>query len=134
MALGIVTAARNDMATALLAKIDAGVGPGRLQIYDGTRPATGGTATTLLAELTLSDPAGTVASGELTFSVITSDDTANATGTATWARIVDSDGNFVVDASVTVTGGGGDVQINSTSVSVGQQVICTSAKITIGGA
>lgn len=134
MALGIVTAARNDMATALLAKIDAGAGPGRLQIYSGTRPATGGAATTLLAELTLSDPAGTVANGELTFSAVTADNQANATGVATWARIVDSTGAFVVDASVTVTGGGGDVEINSTSISIGQQVICTSAMITIGGA
>jgi len=134
MTLGIVTAARNDMASALLAKIDAGAGPGRLQIYNGTRPATGGAATTLLAELTLSDPAGTVANGELTFSAVTADNQADATGTATWARIVDSTGAFVIDASVTVTGGGGDVEINSTAISIGQQVICTSAKITIGGA
>lgn len=134
MALGISTGARNDMATALLAQIDSGSGPGRLQLYNGARPATGGAATTLLAELTLSDPAGTVANGTLTFSAITADNSANASGTVTWARIVTSAGTFVADGSVTVTGGGGDVQINATSISAGQQVVCTSAVITIGGA
>ena len=59
---------------------------------------------------------------------------ADATGTATWARIVDSAGNAVVDASVTATGGGGDIQINSTAISIGQKVSCSSAAIVVGGA
>lgn len=134
MAVGIVTATRSAMATQILNALDANAAAGKLRLYDGTRPATGGAATTLLAELTLAHPAGTVTDGVLTFGPITSDDQADATGTVTWARLVDGAGAFVMDLDVTVTGGGGEVQINSTSISAGQQIIAPSATVTIGGA
>lgn len=114
--------------------IDGGAGPGLLRVYDGTRPATGGSATTLLAELTLSDPCATVSGTTLTFSSITADASANATGTATWGRIVTSAGTFCVDVSVSATGGGGEFQLSSTSITAGQQVTCTSGTITAGNA
>ena len=57
---------------------------GYLRIYDGSRPSTGGTATTLLAELTCGTPfAAGAASGVLTLGAITQDASANATGTGT---------------------------------------------------
>lgn len=131
MALGFATALRNARLDQITAKIDAGVGAGLLRIYDGTRPATGGAATTLLAELTFSDPsAAAAAAGVLTFSAITKDSSANAPGTATWARIVDSAGTFVMDCSVGTSGA--DINLNSTSISVGQEVSITSATITEG--
>ena len=61
-----------------------------LRIYDGTRPATGGAATTLLAELTCNATFAPAASGVLTLNAITQDSSANA-GTATWFRIVKAD-------------------------------------------
>ena len=68
-----------------------------LRIYDGTQPARGGTATTLLAELTCNATFAPAASGGvLTLNAITQDSSANATGTATWFRIVKSDGNTVI--------------------------------------
>jgi hypothetical protein len=131
MALGFVTALRNARADQITAKMDAGSGPGKLRIYDGSRPATGGSATTLLAELTLSDPsAGAAAGGVLTLNAITPDASANATGTATWARIVDSDGNFVTDMSVGTAGA--DVNLNTTSIVAGAAVSVTSAVLTEG--
>ena len=48
MALGYLVALRNNQLDEIPALIDAGVGAGKLKIYDGVRPATGGTATTLL--------------------------------------------------------------------------------------
>lgn len=135
MAVGLVTATRNARLDLIKTAIDAGAGPGLLRIYDGSRPATGGTATTLLAELTFSDPSAAAASsGVLTFSAITADSSANATGTATWARVVDSTGAFVFDMSVTASGGGGDLQLNSTSITSGQNVSCSSATLTEGNA
>lgn len=135
MTVGIVTATRNARLDLIKTAIDAGAGAGLLRIYDGTRPATGGTATTLLAELTFSDPSAAAASsGVLTFSAITADSSANATGTATWARVVDSTGAFVLDMSVTASGGGGDLQLNSTSITSGQNVSCSSATLTEGNA
>jgi hypothetical protein len=135
MALGYAAGLRNNQLAEITALIDAGAGAGLFRIYDGTRPATGGAATNLLAELTFSDPsAGAPSGGVLTFSAIADDTSANATGTATWFRIVDSTGAFVMDGSVTATGGGGDLELNTTSIVAGGTVSITSATITAGNA
>jgi len=101
-----------------------------LRIYDGTRPATGGTATTLLAELTCNATfAPGAATGVLTLNAITQDTSANATGTATWARIVQSDGTtHVLDCSVGTSGA--DINLNSVAISSGAAVSVTSATVT----
>jgi hypothetical protein len=115
MALAYSVAARN----AMLDEITAAVGAsGLLRIYDGSRPATGGTATTLLAELTLN--------------AITSDSSANATGTATWFRIVTSGGTHVIDGNVGTSGS--DLNLNTTSIVSGAAVAVTSFTITGGNA
>lgn len=132
MTLGLATALRSTRATDIATAIDAGAGAGLLRIYDGVRPSTGGTATTLLAELTLSDPCGSVTSGVLTFSAITQDSSANATGTATWFRIVTSAGAFVLDGSVGTSGA--DLNLISTSVTTGQPVQVASLVFTEGNA
>lgn len=130
MALGFATTLRTARASQIVAAIDAGAGAGKLRLYNGTRPATGGAVTTLLAELTFSDPCGTVTSGVLTFSDIASDASADNTGTATWFRIVDSTGAFVLDGTITVTGGGGDITMTSTSIQAGVTVDGTSLVFT----
>jgi len=132
MAIGLSTTARNARLTALITAIDAGSGPGVLSIYSGTRPATGGTATTLLAELTLSDPCGTVSGGVLTFNAITQDSSANASGTASWARIADSDAAFVLDLGVGTAGSGMEIILNTTTIVAGGPVGMTSASLTEG--
>ena len=130
MALGFATTLRTARASQIVAAIDAGAGAGKLRLYNGTRPATGGAVTTLLAELTFSDPCGTVTNGVLTFNSITSDASADNTGTATWFRIVDSTGAFVLDGTITVTGGGGDITMTSTSIQAGVTVDATSLVFT----
>jgi len=132
MAIGLSTTARNARLTAMITAIDAGSGPGVLSIYSGTRPATGGTATTLLAELTLSDPCGTVSGGVLTFNAITQDSSANASGTASWARIADSDATFVLDLGVGTAGSGMEIILNTTTIVAGGPVGMTSASLTEG--
>lgn len=133
MTLGIVTAARNAQLDDIRTRQDAGAGASLLRIYDGTRPATGGAATTLLAELTFSDPvAGAASGGVLTYSAITQDASANATGTATWCRVVDSTGAFVFDGSVGTSGQ--DYNLNTVSITAGVVVTCTSATLTAGNA
>lgn len=104
-----------------------------LRIYDGTRPATGGTATTLLAELTCNATFAPAASGGvLTLNAITQDSSANATGTATWFRITTSGGTFVLDGSVGTTGS--DLNLTTTSIVATQPVSVTSFTITEGNA
>jgi len=133
MAIAYSTALRNARLNQVTASVDAGSGAGLLRIYDGTRPATGGTATTLLAELTFSDPSfGAASGGVLTASAITQDAAANATGTATWFRVVDSAGTFVMDGNVGTSGS--DLNLNSTSISTGVAVSVTSFVLTEGNA
>lgn len=62
MALAFATTLRNAMLDEIKTALDAGAGAALIRIYDGTRPATGGTATTLLAELTCTDPSAGAAS------------------------------------------------------------------------
>lgn len=133
MTIGLATSLRNTRLDAIKTAIDAGGAAGKLRVYDGTRPATGGTATTLLAELTFSFPsAAAAASGVLTFSAITADASADATGTATWCRMVTSAAAFVADGSVGTSGA--DYNLNTTSIVLGVQVSCTSAVLTEGNA
>jgi hypothetical protein len=103
-----------------------------LRIYSGTRPATGGTATTLLAELTCGTPfAAAAVNGVLTLGAITQDSSANATGTATWFRIVQSDGTtFVLDGDVGTSGS--DLNLTTTSIVATQPVSISSFTITEG--
>lgn len=102
-----------------------------LRIYDGTRPATGGTATTLLAELTCGTPFAAAASGGvLTLGSITQDPSANVSGTATWFRIVTSGGTFVADGNVGTSGS--DLNLTTTTIVSGQPVSVTSFVLTEG--
>lgn len=129
MALAYSTAIRN----AMLDAITTGAGANALlRIYDGTRPATGGTATTLLAELTCNATFAPSASGAvLTLNSITQDSSANASGTATWFRIVKSDGTtHVMDGNVGTSGS--DLNLTTTSIVATQPVSVTSFVITEG--
>lgn len=131
MTLGLATGLRNNRLDEIKTSLDAGGAAGFLRVYDGTRPATGGAATTLLAELTFSYPsAGAASGGTLTLSAITADASANATGTATWCRMVTSAGVFVLDGSVSTSGA--DYNLNTVSITIGTQVSCTSAVLTEG--
>lgn len=133
MTVAYIAALRNTRLNAVTSQIDAGSGAGKLRIYNGTRPATGGTATTLLAELTFSDPSFPAASaGAMTANAITQDSSADNTGTATWARIVDSDNNFVMDMDVGTSGS--DLNLSTVSIVAAAAVQVTSCVITAGNA
>lgn len=129
MALAFSSAVRNAMLDAITSQT---AGSAFLRIYDGTRPATGGTATTLLAELTCNATFAPAASGGvLTLNAITQDSSANATGVATWFRIVKSDGTtHILDGNVGTSGS--DLNLNTTSIVTGAAVSVTSFTITAG--
>lgn len=130
MALGLSTAARNAMLDAITTAVGAS---GLLRIYDGSRPATGGSATTLLAQLTCNSTfAPAASSGVLTLNAITADSSADATGTATWFRITTSGGTAVIDGNVGTSGS--DLNFNTTSIVAGANVSVSSFTITAGNA
>lgn len=127
MTTGYSTTLRN----AQLDAITTAVGnAGKLQIYDGTRPATGGTATTKLAEFTLGSPFAAAASSATLSPTLPSNVTGLAAGTATWFRITTSGGTAVIDGSVGTSGA--DLNLNTTTISVGVTVSITGFTINRG--
>lgn len=131
MALGYHVTLRNNQLDQITTRAGASA---LFRIYDGSRPATGGAATTLLAELVMNATfAPGAASGVLTLNAIAADASANATGTATWFRIVQSDGTtHVMDGSAGTAGT--DLVLNTASIVTGANVSISSATITAGNA
>ena len=120
--------------TAINNAINGGAGDGTIKFYNAPMPALtsdGITTQTLLGTCAGADPAGVEAGGTLTFSAIDNDVSADATGTAAWVRIADSTGTVVMDLDVTVTGGGGYVQMASTSITAGGPIAFSSFTITM---
>lgn len=126
-------AVRDAMLQVVADAIDAGSpSPGLIRIYDGTAPDPPGsdvTTQTLLAELTCSIPCGTVANGVLTLAAIAEEDNAPATGTASWARIVDGAGAWVADLDVGVAGSGAAIVLNAVEIYQGGIVRITQATL-----
>jgi hypothetical protein len=92
---------RNTELNALAALANSGY----IRIYDGSQPATPETAVstqTLLAELRFGATAfGSAATGVITANSITDDSDVNASGTASWFRVLESNGTTVLwDGSV----------------------------------
>ena len=131
MALAYIESLRHTMLDAITTQAGASA---KLRIYDGSRPATGGAATTLLAELVCNATFAPGASGGvLTLNAIADDSSADATGTATWFRIVQSDGTtHVLDGDVGTSGS--DLNLNSVAITAGGTVSITSFTITEGNA
>lgn len=130
MPIYLTNAAANGMADDLSDELDNGY----LRIYDGTRAATADTAIgaqVLLAELRFNATAsGAAVAGVLTMNAITTDASANATGTATWFRALKSDGTTaVLDGSVGTSGQ--DLNMNSVALQSGAAVSITSLTITM---
>lgn len=121
----LTNAAASAAADAVVDRIDVG-GAGVLRIYDGTQAATADTAIgaqVLLAELTFSATAfGAASNGVATASAITSDSSANATGTASWFRVIANGGSGATQFDGTVGTSGADLNLNTTSIVAGAQV------------
>lgn len=104
---------------------------GTLKIYTGSQPAAGGAATgTLLVTITLPADAMAAGSGGVASKSGTWSGTAGDTGTAGWFRIESSAGSRWYDGAVTATGGGGEIELTSTSITSGQTVTITSFSVT----
>jgi len=136
MAVKLSTATRTALAQKIIDFIDVGVAAGTIKIYDGVQPANPGipvSTQNILSEHNLSYPSGVAATGSLTFSPISEDSFANATGTASWARIFDNAGVAVADASISIVGGGGDLQMNTVNVVINGPIRFSSLVWTMPG-
>ncbi len=135
MALQLSTAVRNarldviesTISTSPIMRIRSGAVPANCAAAD---------AGTVLAELTLpADWMAAAASGAKAKSGTWQDASANATGTAAHFRIYDSAGTTChMQGTVTATGGGGDLTVDSTSFTAGQSFTVTAFTLTDGNA
>lgn len=124
MTLSLAALDKNTEADAAARLFDGG----QLRIYSGTVPATADTAlsgNTLLATLTFATPSGPASSGGVfTASAITSASAA-ATGTASFFRVLESNGTTVVMQGAVGTSGS-DLNLNTTSIVSGATVAVSS--------
>jgi hypothetical protein len=135
MALQLGTTLRNAMLDAI--ETTAGTAA-IIKIWSGSAPSTCGTADsgTKLVEFDLaSDWASAASAGAKALSSTPISATAAATGTAGYFRLYDSTPTVChMQGTVTATGGGGDVTIDSLSIASGQTISITSWSITAPGA
>lgn len=135
MALQLSTSVRN----ARLDAIETTIGTSAiLEIRSGSAPANCAAADsgTLLASMSLpSDWMAAASSGAKALSGTWQDTSANNTGTAAHFRIKDSGGTTChMQGTVTATGGGGDLELQNTSIASGQSVTITAFTLTDGNA
>ena len=109
-----------------------------LRIRTGAAPANCAAADTgtVLAEMALpSDWMSAASAGAKALLGTWQDASANATGAAAHFRVYDSGGSTChIQGTVTATGGGGDLELSSTSIVSGDPVTITAFTLTAGNA
>lgn len=131
MAIQLSVAVRN----ARLDAIETSIGTSAiLEIRTGSPPANCAAADTgtALCQMSLpSDWLAAASSGSKAKSGTWQDTSADAAGTAGHFRIYDSTRTFTgMQGTVTATGGGGDMTLDSTTIAIGQTVTITSFTLT----
>lgn len=122
MAITINATGRNAMLNAIADLMDGAT----MTIRTGSAPGAGNTATgTVLATITLPTPAFGAASGTVAKAGTWEDTSADATGTAAHFRIVAS-GGAIIEGTCTATGGGGDLELSTTSLISGTPFTVTA--------
>ncbi len=135
MALQFSVAVRN----ARLDVVESTVGTSAvLRIRTGPAPASCATADsgTVLVTMNLpSDWMAAASGGSKSLLGVWQDTSADATGTAQHFRIYDTSGTVChLQGTVSISGGGGDMELDNTSIATGQQVTVTSFTLTDGNA
>lgn len=124
----IPAAQRNRAADAVCARANGG----SLVIYAGTAPADADAAlagNTVLATLAMSATAfGAAAAGVATANAITQDASADASGTATFFRVLESAAAVVFQGTVGTSGA--ELNLNSTAIVAGGTVSVTALTYT----
>ena len=141
MALRLSTGFRH---TSLDSQFNAGAGKqfdsGVLEFRTGAQPTVADDAPTgtVLASMTLpADAFGAAASGAVAKAGTWQDASADATGTAGWFRLKESGDlgttnttDRRIDGAITGTGGGGQIELDNTSIAIGQQVTQNTFTVT----
>lgn len=123
--MGYATSLRNAQLDAITTDVGNG---GLLQAYNGTQPATGGAATTKLAEWTMGTPFAPAAAGGVLSPALPADVNGLATDQCNWLRLTKSDGTFVMDIPRSA------LTLNTNMITIGQPCKVLAFTITAGNA
>ena len=112
------------------------IGPsGKINIYSGTQPVTGGSPSgTLLGTLNLSPIPGTVANEIITFNPVSDDISADADGYASWGRIFKNNGDMVIDFDCGTTSSNATMKFTNTLFATGDTISIDSFVVIEGNA
>ncbi len=132
MVTRIPNAAALARCNAQVDRLDAGAGPGYIELRSGPQPAFGDDPASgvRLVTIPLQSPAFNSATDQAPGARATLNGTpsanAEAGGTAGWFRAYDSDANPVQDGAITIAGGGGEMEIDNLAITSGALVTITS--------
>jgi hypothetical protein len=130
MTIQLSVTVRNAMLDAIETAI--GVNP-TLRIRTGAQPANTATADagTVLATLALpGDWMAAASAGQKAKSGTWEDTAADAAGSAGHYRIYDSGGSCHFQGTISMTGGGGDMEVQNTNFAAGQNFVVTAFSLT----
>ncbi|GAG09617.1 unnamed protein product [marine sediment metagenome] len=122
MAIAHSLAARQDSGDTVLALLNVNA-PGDLRLL------TSGAAQVALLPLSATAAAAVDGSGIATFNAIT-DDTNTAAGTIDNFELRDGNNLVVITGTVTLVGGGGDIELTSVTFNIGETISVTSMTYT----
>lgn len=115
----ISTALNDQRLNAVVQFLSRGTESAYVQIYGGVRPALGEAPTgDLLASIPLVDPVGDVEDGLLTVTP-TEEALIQTSGEATWARIINGEGELAWDCDVSDLSGMGELRLPVTTLYAG---------------
>ena len=133
MAIGLSLRGRSAACDAIVNLVDEGTlnSNGYIGIFTAPRPTTPEVPvnnSVRLVTIPLSSPAfGTASNGIATaLGLTTSGITVDNSGTASWFRVFDKDNNPIWDGAITLTDGGGDMQLNDLSFLSGGKIVITT--------
>ena len=140
--ISFVDSIKTAILTPVRDAIDAGADAGLIDIYSGTKPTNANTAIGAqirLGTLTFADPCSSAPGSlgtTLTMGSITQDSSADASGTATWARVYSYTAAGTVrvpvcDIDITATGGSGTMQMNTTNIVAGGPILISSFVLSV---
>jgi hypothetical protein len=144
MAVLTTSSYANDMLGGFVSNISSGGTSYYLDLYTGSAPASpssGATGTNLShgqgqsSSSLFNSPSGSppLSTANTSGGNVFKDSSAANSGTAGYFRINDNSGNCVLQGSVTATGGGGDLTLNSTTITAGASVSITSFSVSLTG-
>lgn len=122
------TSCREASLSGRLTFLNTGSGTAAVRVYGDTRPVSVNDVpgTTLLVEIPLENPAGAVSAGALSLSPADAGLIAN-TGTATWVRVVNRNGDTAFDMDAGAVASGAECELSEVDLFAGGLVALVSA-------